>query len=252
MVRLSDGQLMAEVKSKFNEGELRLLPLVDFTKTPPLLQVPDDTAILTDVKLDDALTGDLLAHVHPVLKGSGVVNGMVSVDMAHLRMPLSSNLQSAADFEGVLVFTNVVLRPDELLGDVLDACQATSAEAVIPYQRVRFVCRDGTLECDPLKITTSKATVIMSGSIGLDGALAYRAELPITERMVSSRYHKFLENVTIRVPIGGTIDHPRIDRDALRKELTKQTGRVMENYLKEEGKKLLEDKGAELLKKLFE
>ncbi len=259
-VKLSDGQLVAEVKSAFNEGELNLVPLVDFTQTPPLLQVPENTPIVSDAKLDEALTGDLLAHVHPVLKGSAVIDGMVSVDMAHLRLPLSSNVQSTADFEGSLVFTNVTLKPDALLGDVLDACQATSAEAVIPYQRVRFVCRDGKLKCDPLRIETSRATLIMSGSIGLDGTLAYRAELPITDGMLSSRYHKYVKDVTIAVPIGGTIDDPHVDRDALRKDLTKLTAKVAENYLKEEGTKrleekatkLLEEKGAEYLKKLFE
>ena len=108
------------------------------------------------------------------------------------------------------------------------------------------------LKCDPLRITTSKATIVVSGSVGLDGTLVYVAELPITEGMVSRRYHKYLQDVSLRVPIGGTIDHPRIDRDALRKELAKLTAQVMENYLKEEGTKLLEEKGTELLKKLFE
>jgi len=243
VIRLKDGQLAAEARTSLNDGQLHLVSLVDFTKTPPLLEVPENSCILTDAKLDEALTGDLLAHVHPVLKGSAVLDGMVSVDMTHLRLPLYSNLQSEADFEGSLILTNVVLRPAALLGDILSACRATSTEAVVPYQPVRFSCRDGKLECDPLKIVTSKATIIVHGTVGLDGTLAYVAELPITEGMVSDRYYKYLKGVTLRVPIGGTIDHPRIDQNVLSGELAEQTAGVIKNYLKEEG--------AELLKKFF-
>jgi len=243
VIRLKEGQLVAEAETSLNDGELHLVSLVDFTKTPPLLQVPEDSSILTDAKLDEALTGELLAHVHPVLKGSAVLDGIVSVDMAHLRLPLYSNLQSEADFEGSLILTNVVLRPAALLGDILSACRATSTEAVVPYQAVRFSCRDGKLQCDPLKIVAGKATIIVHGTVGLDGALAYVAELPITAGMVNDRYYKYLEGTNLRLPIRGTIDHPHIDRDALSRELAEQTAGVIKNYLKEEG--------TELLKKLF-
>lgn len=256
VIRLAGGELVAEVKTSLNDGQLHVVPLVDFNKTPPMLQIPDDSSVVVNAKLDEALASELLAHVHPVLKGSAILGGRVGVDMAYLRLPLGSNAQSSAEFEGELVLTNVVLRPAALLGDILDLCRARSTEAVVPYQRIKFTCREGRMACAPLRIETSKATVVVSGSVGLDGTLAYLAELPVGEGMVSGRYVKFLKDVTLRVPVGGTIEHPRIDRDALTRELAKLTGRVMENYLKEEGTKHLEDRlkkeGADLLKKLFE
>ena len=68
-----------------------------------------------------------------------------------------------------------------------------------------------------LNVAGGKAT--LSGSVGLNGALAYTAVVPISKGLVGKELAKYLDGETIRVPITGTIGAPAVDRKALDAEV---------------------------------
>lgn len=73
----------------------------------------------------------------------------------------------------------------------------------------------------------------LSGSVGLDGSLALTAEMPVPPKWLgSSKLAKSaLANQMIRLPIGGTLEHPKIDERALSEAAAKFAGNAAENLL---------------------
>jgi hypothetical protein len=58
--------------------------------------------------------------------------------------------------------------------------------------------------------------ITFSGWVGLDGKLSYVAEVPVTEKMVGTNYFKYVRNVRLKLPIGGTVDRPVLGRQQLK------------------------------------
>ena len=59
----------------------------------------------------------------------------------------------------------------------------------------------------------------MTGTVGLDGSLAYTAEVPLSKTLVGKEAAKYLEGVMVNVPIAGTVKTPTIDSAALNAEI---------------------------------
>jgi hypothetical protein len=95
-----------------------------------------------------------------------------------------------------------------------------------------------------LELVFPGLTIKTEGSVGFDRTLSLVAEMPIPPKwMKSARVKGALANQTIRLPIGGTLDRPKIDERALREAagqfVRQAAGRMIQNELENEIQKLL-------------
>jgi translocation and assembly module TamB len=104
-----------------------------------------------------------------------------------------------------------------------------------------------------LELHFPELTIRLSGSVGLDGSLALTAEMPVPPKWLgSSKLAKSaLGNQTIRLPIGGTLSHPKIDEHALREASAKFARDAAENVIRQEMDGKVKKEAENGLRKLF-
>src|SRR4029078_4101215 len=88
-----------------------------------------------------------------------------------------------------------------------------SKESVVPFQMA-----DGRIYHRDLELVFTDLTIRTSGSVGWDESLSILAEMPVPPKWIGNNpLGASLKGQTIRLPIGGTLNHPKIDERALAK-----------------------------------
>jgi hypothetical protein len=82
---------------------------------------------------------------------------------------------------------------------------------------VPFRVAEGRVYHRDLELVFPELTIRTSGSVGFDGSLALVAEMPVPPKWLGSgKVSTALAKQTIRLPIGGTLEHPKLDEQVLR------------------------------------
>jgi hypothetical protein len=242
-IQLANSTGQIDIQGTVNRGRMTLKPAIDFTVDPPVISIPENTVILTDVGLSEAMSRDLLAQVHPIFKSAAVSQGTVDLTMQNFSWPLDAAARKDAAFTGSLTFNDVKLQAGGLLAQLLTIMKANEREITLSNQPMQFVGENDRVRCSPLEIKTKEHSLILSGSIGFDQSLDYIAQVPVTRQMVGSDIYKYLEETFITVPIGGTVSKPSISKNLVQ--------RAIKDLIKQAGKKQITDQAGKLLQKLF-
>ena len=227
-----------------NEGRLHAEPYLDLAGLQPVLMLPEKSQLLKDVKLNAEMASDLLARVHPIFRGCVVNAGRLGLTMDRLRAPLGDRIRQETTFAGNMDLTSIRLGPGEgLLGQILALTQQLAQDVRVPDQHVLFECRNGRITPSPLTISANGNQLTFSGSVGLDQTVQYVAEVPITEQMVPREVYPYLMGTSIKIPVGGTIDAPRFDKQAFKQALAELAMKAAGNAALEEVKKRAAEEG---------
>ena len=112
-------------------------------------------------------------------------------------------------------------------------------ESVISFQMV-----DGRVYHRDLEMVFPDLTIRTYGSVGLDRSLALMAEMPVPPKWRGDNVlGSALRDQVIRLPIGGTLEKPKIDRRALEQ--------VSRQFLQGAARNVLEDQLNKQLDRLF-
>jgi hypothetical protein len=243
-VRLNRGTGSAILKSSVNNGQLYLKSTVDLMRDPPVLSIPEKSRVFEGVEVTQEMANDLLARIHPIFRGATLVNGTLDLDLDYLSWPVSGEGASALEFAGRMHFHNLKLDSSTLVYATLTALNVEEKGMDLGERTVEFVCKNGRIECSPLKTKLSDTHIILGGSLGLDKSLDYLAQVPVTEHIVGQDLFKYLEGTIIRVPISGTLSKPDVSVKTVQQSIA--------DLAKQAGTKKLEDAAGKFLKKLFE
>ena len=145
-------------------------------------------------------------------------------------------------FSALLSLRNVRLAPAGVLDTVLQLAGLGGQELTIQQYELTAECKDGRVTPAPLVLAIAGNKLKLTGTVGLDGTLAYTAEVPLSKTLVGKEAVQYLEGAVIDVPIAGTVKTPTIDRTALNAEIKRL---VLEAI-----KKSAVDKVGDLLKNL--
>lgn len=198
-----------------NEGRVHANPYLDLTQAQPVLLVPTNSQLLSDVKLTDEMASELLAKIHPIFRGGAVLGGSMSLRMDRLRAPLGERVKQDTTFAGAMELDDLRLGATGLIGKLLGLARIEAKETVVSNQVITFECRDGRVYPSPLVITADRQPITLSGSIGLDQTLQYQAQMPVTAKLIHREtLPPALRNQTITVAITGTASNPRFDEQA--------------------------------------
>jgi hypothetical protein len=158
---------------------------------------------------------DLMKYAVPLLAGANV-SGRFSLELDQWRLPLDE--PETGSGSGRLLIHRIEVEPGPLayrLGEVLanPPTIELARETTVP-----FSLADGRIHHRDLKFTLRNVTLRSQGSVGLDQTLDLLVEVELPEIGGDRPLLQALRKVSI--PIGGTLEHPTIDRTALQ-----QTGR---------------------------
>ena len=129
-------------------------------------------------------------------------------------------------------------------GDLADV------RATFPTQSVPFRLTGGRVYHEGLRAGAGPVEIATAGSVGLDGSLDLRATVPLGADLGGGARGDGTPR-TIAVPVGGTLDAPRIDAARLARAAAETAVRGAVDRRAEALRDRLEEKAADELGRLF-
>lgn len=245
-IEIANASAIAKLAATANGGQLNVQPTIDLSAAPYILSLPQNSQILKNVEITDAVAEKLLSKIHPFFQGAAQAEGFVDLFMQHFSWPLEKQSEDKALFAGTLYLKGVRIKSTNMLTDLLDLIGIPGNETVFGDLDIDFVARNGRIETSPIRFEIDGYPIELIGSVGFDKSLDYTAKLPITPRLVGNEAYRYLEGLTIDVPIRGNTLNPDIDKTtaqktsadmvqrALQKTLEKGVQHIFEQMLKKE------------------
>ena len=216
-LRIANESAVAKLAATANGGQLNLQPKIDLRKEPYMLSLPPDSTILKDVEITDAMAERLMSKIHPVFQGSVKAKGRVDLYMQHFNWPLDKKDRDKTAFAGTLRLKGVRVNSTNMLSGLLALVGVRGNEMDFGDLDIDFVARNGRIETSPIRLEIDGYPIELRGSVGFDKSLDYIAKLPITPKLVGEKAYRYLEGVTIDVPIRGNSSEPDFDESSMQK-----------------------------------
>ena len=224
-----------------NGGRLLLEPRVRLAPEPMELTLPRGP-LAEQVNITPAMCASALKFIAPVLADVSTAQGRFSIELEGCRIPLDDLAQG--DLAGRFTIHSVQVGPGPLIRElaILTGRAAPAKlrrESVVPFRMV-----NGRVYHQGLELIFPELTVRTRGSVGLDQTLAVMAEMPIPPKWLGNNVAgSALRNQTVRLPIGGTLSKPKIDR--------RELDRVSRQFLENAARNVIEDELGKQLDRLF-
>jgi len=198
--------------------------------------------LVEQVQITPAMCASLLKFVAPVLAGVTTAQGSFSVELDGCRVPLDH--PATAELAGRLTVHSVQVGPGPLVRELAVLLGRESPATLRRESQVQFRMVDGRVYHQGMELEFPELTIRTYGSVGLDQTLAVMAEMPVPPKWLGNKaLNSVLRGQTIRLPIGGTLSHPRIDRQEL--------NRLSRQFIRNAATNLLQDELGRQLDRMF-
>lgn len=217
--KLSKGRLQMAYEPELNGGKLRFVPEITSERGATALSFPAQTRLLENVQINQDMVDTLLVNLNPLFQGSLVQDGSVSLDFrsCHLVSGLAPDKGVAADMD--IQFSNLKLQLGPSLRDLLSMLKVKDLNYSVAKLPIHVVVKEGRIWVDPITMVIDKQPVTFSGWVAFNGAIKYLIEVPLTDRLTGGTGGKLLKGQTIRIPVTGTVNAPRLDTSVLQNTL---------------------------------
>jgi len=249
--QLNDSSLhIAPIEATLNQGRLRLEPTLRLDPLPREATLAKGR-VIEHARLSPAACASALGYAVPVLAGVAQADGDISLDLQSGRLPLSD--PTKGDVLGWLTIHSAQVSAGPLVQELSVLLKGPPTLTLAKDNIVPFRLLNGRVYHTGLELHFPELTIRTSGSVGLDGSLSLTAEMPVPPKWLgSSKLAKAaVGNQTIRLPIGGTLSHPKIDGQALRTASAKFVHDAAENAIKQETDGKVKNEAEKGLRKLF-
>ncbi len=217
------------IETKLNDGRLRLAAVVDLdAEGGPVLRL-DEGSSLADATVNEEVSRRVLSYVAPVLDRTTRASGRLSVAIEDAEFPLSSDAGKKANVTGSVAFQDVEFAPGPLARQVIGLVSPREPTSLRLDAPILLSIADGRVNQKGLALPIGPvARVEIEGWVDFDRNIALVASLPVTPAMFpnSPLLGGIVDGTAVRVPIGGTLARPQLDKDAFNAGL-KDLGRTL-------------------------
>jgi len=235
---LSGGIVNAEpLDLELSQGRLLLTPRVRLAPEPQELTLAPGP-LARQVQITPQMCAYGLKYIAPILADVATAQGAFSIDLEGCRIPLNDPAKS--ELAGRMVIHSIEIGPGSLIRELAmllgrETPAKLRQESVVPFRVV-----DGRIYHQGLELIFPELTIRTHGSVGLDQTLALMAEMPIPPKwLVNDALASALRDQTLRLPIGGTLSRPQLDRSVLDQLNRQLLGNAAKNVIEDEiGKQL--------------
>jgi len=238
---LAGGVLQAEpLDLAVNGGRLLLAPRLRLAPEPTELSLPPGP-VVKQVQITPAMCASALKYIAPVLADVSTAEGNFSIDLDGCRVPLDD--PAKGELAGRFTIHSVQVGPGPLVRELAillgrAAPANLRRESVVPFRMV-----GGRVYHQGLELIFPDLTIRTYGSVGLDQTLAVMAEMPVPPKWLGNNVlGSALRDQTIRLPIGGTLSKPQLDR--------REMDRVSRQFLENAARNVLLDELQKQLERL--
>jgi len=232
LVVLCDGgrTIMAPIVTTLNNGKVDIRPELglDDPRGLVLRLLPGST--LQQVEINDQVSHELLSYIAPVLEEATQVHGHLSATFARADFPIGGAADRTMAVAGAILFDNVVFSAGPLGGELLSLAGKGPNTALRINQTIQLVVNNRRIHQSGLVIPINNQTgITVKGSVGFDQTLALRADVPVSPSMLGrdKMLQRFVSGTSIPVAVGGTLTHPKVDRQALSAAIREVTRSIL-------------------------
>ncbi len=240
----------APIEATLNRGRLQLQPTLRLDPLPVEVTLAKGR-VLDHARLSPMACASALGYAAPVLAGVAEADGEISVDLQNGRAPLLDPAKT--DLAGWLTLHSARVGGSPLVRELSILLKGPATLTLAKDNVVPFRLVEGRVYHNGLELRFPELTIRTSGSVGLDGSLALTAEMPVPPKWLgnSKLAKSAFGNQTVRLPIGGTLEKPKIDEQALRNAMSRFVRDTAENTLRQETDGNLKKEAESGLRKLF-
>ena len=218
VLRAEGGKIALDpIDASLNEGRIHLEPEFVLEEEGGATLRLGETSTLRDVRINDEVSHRVLSFVAPVLDRATRASGSVSVDLDHAEFPLGAKAARTANVEGSVLFQDVEFAPGPLVDELNRMVGRNDPRSLRLDEPVALTISDRRVHQRGLAIPLGKLTRIeLEGWVDFDRNLSLTATVPVTSAMVANIpvLDDIVTGTRIQVPIGGTLDKPKVDREA--------------------------------------
>lgn len=217
------------LETTLNGGNLRLQPNLRLDPNPVELVVLAGP-VIEKAKITPQMCAGALGYAMPALANVTEAEGTISVTLEAARLPLAA--PTTGDVKGTIVLHHAKVGPNAIVRELSALLKLPPAGFEIKECKVPFQMANGKVYHSNLELAFADFTLKSSGAIAMDGSLALVVEMPIPGRLAAAlKLTPAQAKQMLRIPIGGTLERPRVDPRAL-ESLTGVLGRsLLENQL---------------------
>lgn len=235
-LELERGRLACRWAPGVNGGRLRFHPMVDFSPRGFTLSLPPGERVLESVAITQGMMDNLLVHFNPLFHGSRIRSGTLSLKVnSMVSGPQPGHGDLVVDADGSLDNFEMTLSPS--IRDLLRLIRVEDKVYRVKHLPLRFTVRGERVYMAPMTMVFSGQPVGFSGSVGFDSTVSYLIEIPLGEAISKKTGLKLPGGLTVKVPVTGTVDNPRLDTSVLEKTM----GGFIRNALGDEALKNVTD-----------
>ena len=238
---LADGVLAAQpIRLDVSRGQVLLEPRLRLAPEPAQFSLPPGP-LATQVQITPQMCESVLKYIAPVMAGVTSAEGRFSIAMQGCRIPLSDPAQG--ELAGKLTVHSVQIGPGPLVKELAVLLGRASPAALRRESTVDFRMVRGRVYHQGLELVFPDLTIRTYGSVGLDQTLAVMAEMPVPPKWLGNNVlGSALKDQTIRLPIGGTLGQPKIDR--------RELDRLSRQFIEKAARGVIEDELGKQLEQL--
>ena len=236
-LRLSKGALRIAYEPPLNGGRLRFVPgIAPAGEDGIALAFPAGTRLLENVTLTQGMMDSLIVQMNPLFQGSKVLGGTVTLDLRSFRAAPSRRPGEGVTADMDILFKDLKLDLGPPLRELLDMIKVRERVYTVAQLPAHVTMREGRIHVDPVTMVIERQPVIFGGWCGFDGTVRYQVEVPVTERLVGAIPYKVLKGTSVKIPVAGTVEEPRLDTARLRSMLSDMLkGAVPDQTIKRAG-----------------
>jgi len=211
---LAQSRLQCKWQPPLNAGQLDLQPRFDYGPRGAVMSLPDEIQLLKGVKITQQVVDNLLVHLNPMFHGSKIHKGSIDFKSKSFRTGLD---QKSTDLflDANIVLNDLDMTLSPSMREILTMINVKSARYQVQSLPMHVVIRNQRAHIDPVTMVFSKQPVVFSGSVGFDSTINYLIEIPLSDVMAAKTGLKIPQGLTVKVPVTGTVDNPRLDTSAL-------------------------------------
>jgi hypothetical protein len=209
--RLTGGTLQAEpLQVSCNQGTLTMQPELRMAARPMEFRLAA-SKLADHVQLDAAVCRSALKYVVPIIASATQSQGQFSIELDGCRIPLGD--LPRAEIGGRVIVHSATMTPGPIVEQLTPMLSTPPTLVHIPPETViDFRMTEGRIYHKGLVLALPEGQVSTFGSVGLDDSVKIMVEFSVPlSWLPKSAVTDAIRKQKLQVPMGGTLDAPRID-----------------------------------------
>ncbi len=232
-MKLGGGVLAGEpLAVAVSQGRVQLEPKLHLAPGPMTLTL-EPGPLATQVQITPAMCDAALKFIAPVLAGATTAQGVFSIELDRCRVPIDN--PNDADVTGRLIVHTVEVGPGPLIRELAvllerEAPARLRRESVVPFRMAA-----GRVYHEDLELIFPDVTIRTQGSVGVDQSLSMVASLPVPPKwLTNDTLRSAFQGQEVRIPLGGTLSAPRLDRAELERWNRRMLEHAAQNVIRDQ------------------